>query len=95
LKISYSIKTAIKYGPVDMDHYFDVVNIDRDDVILGTVFMRHGIALNFGMNQVWQGDQVIPALKKGEDECLQVHRQAMQFQEETDKQEGMSKTDGH
>jgi Retroviral aspartyl protease len=95
-KISYSIKTTIKYGPIDMDHYFNVVNIDRYDVILGMVFMRrHGIALNFGMNQVQQGDQVIPALKEGEDEYLQVCRQAMQFQEETDKQEGTSKTDVH
>jgi hypothetical protein len=52
-KISYGIKTTIKYGPVDMDHYFDVVNIDRYDVILRTVFMRrHGSTLDFGMNQV-------------------------------------------
>jgi hypothetical protein len=57
LKISYGIKTAIKYGPIDVDHYFDVVNIDRYDVILGMVFMRrHGITLNFSMNQVQQGD---------------------------------------
>jgi hypothetical protein len=96
LKISYSIKTAIKYGLIDMDHYFDVVNINRYDVILGMVFMRrHGIALDFGMNQVWKGDWVIPALKEGEDEYLQVHRQAMQFWEETDKQEGMSGTNSH
>jgi hypothetical protein len=42
-----------------------------------------------------QGDWVIPALKEGEDEYLQVHRQAMWFWEETDKQEGMLKADGH
>jgi hypothetical protein len=34
---------------------------------------------------------VIPALKEDEDEYLQVYRQAMQFQEETDKQGGMLK----
>jgi hypothetical protein len=96
LNISYGIKTAIKYRPIDADHYFDMVNIDRYNVILGTVFMRrHGITLDFGMNQVWQGDQVIPALKEGEDEYLQVCRQAMWFQEETDKQEGMLEANGH
>jgi Retroviral aspartyl protease len=52
-KISCGIKTTIKYGPIDTDHYFDVVNIDRYDVILGMVFMRrHGILLDFGMHQV-------------------------------------------
>jgi hypothetical protein len=52
-KINYSTKTCIKYGPVDASHYFDMVNIDRYNVILGTVFMRkHGIVLDFGKDQV-------------------------------------------
>ena len=54
-KINYGIKSTIKYGPIDAHHYFDVVNIDRYNIILGMVFMqKHGITLNFGMDQVRQ-----------------------------------------
>jgi hypothetical protein len=68
----------IKYGPIDVSHYFDMVNIDRYDVILGTVFMRkHGIMLDFGKDQVQMGDKTLPALCEGEDEYLQVRRQVM------------------
>jgi hypothetical protein len=102
LKINYGVRTAIKYGPIDAGHYFDVVNIDRYNVILGMVFMRkHSITLNFGKDQVRQGDKVIPALKEGEDEYLQVRRQAMWFREEIletkppDRQEGTSRDGGH
>jgi Aspartyl protease len=64
-KINYGTKTCIKYGPVDASHYFDVVNIDRYDVILGTVFMRkHGIVLDFSKDQVRMGDITLPALCK-------------------------------
>jgi hypothetical protein len=93
------MKTCIKYGPVDASHYFDVVNIDRYDVILGTVFMRkHGIVLDFGKDQVRMGDKMLPALHEGEDKYLQVRRQVMRFHEEAstearppDKGEGTSK----
>ncbi|KAF8221842.1 hypothetical protein L208DRAFT_1147177, partial [Tricholoma matsutake] len=45
-KINYGTKVCIKYGHVDVKHYFDIVNINRYNVILGTVFMRkHGIVL--------------------------------------------------
>ena len=47
-KINYGTKMCIKYGHVNVCHYFDIVNIDRYDVILGMVFMRkHGIILDF------------------------------------------------
>jgi hypothetical protein len=77
-KINYGTKACIKYGPIDASHYFDMVNIDRYDVILGTVFMRkHRIVLNFGKDQVRMGDKMLPALHEGEDKYLQVRRQAM------------------
>ena len=47
-KINFGTKTCIKYGHINMRHYFDIVNINRYDVIVRTVFMRkHGIILDF------------------------------------------------
>lgn len=40
-------------GPIAKEHYFDVVDIDQYDAILGTVFCReHGVLLDFGRDQV-------------------------------------------
>jgi hypothetical protein len=77
-KINYGMKACIKYGPIKVNQYFDIVNIDRYDVILGTVFMRkHGIILNFKRNQVRIGDKELPTLHEDADEYLQICRQAM------------------
>jgi hypothetical protein len=35
-KINYGMKACIKYGHIDVQHYFDIMNIDRYNVILGT-----------------------------------------------------------
>ena len=52
-KINYGTKACLKYGPIEACQYLDIVNIDRYDVTLGTVFMRkHGIMLDFKRNQV-------------------------------------------
>jgi hypothetical protein len=52
-KINYGVNTHIVYGPIKMDHYFDVINIDRYYAILGTLLMcKHGIVLDFELNQV-------------------------------------------
>jgi hypothetical protein len=78
LKINYSMKVCIKYGPIKVNQYFDIVNIDRYDVTLGTVFMRkHRIILDFKRNQVRIGDRELPTLCEDTDEYLQIHRQAM------------------
>ena len=38
----------MKVGPVDENYYFDVVDIDRYDLILGTPFFtKHNVKLNF------------------------------------------------
>jgi hypothetical protein len=42
-KINFRLFSKFKHGKTEGKHYFDVVNIDRYDSILGTVFMRkHG-----------------------------------------------------
>jgi hypothetical protein len=63
---------------IEVNQYFDIVNIDRYDVTLGTVFMRkHRIILNFKRNQVRIGDRELPTLRKDTNEYLQICRQAM------------------
>jgi hypothetical protein len=77
-KINYGTKACIKYGPVETSQYLDIVNIDRYDVTLGTVFMRkHGIVLDFGRNRIMKGDKVLPTLREGADLHIQARRQAM------------------
>ncbi|KAF8240318.1 hypothetical protein L208DRAFT_1233643 [Tricholoma matsutake] len=51
-KINFGLFTNFEIGGVGNTHYFDVVNIDRYDAILGTMFMRkHGIVLDFECNK--------------------------------------------
>ena len=79
-KINYGTKACIKYGHVDMQHYFDIVNIDRYDVILGMVFMRkHGIVLDFDKNEIRHKKEILPALRENPDAYLLVCRQAMRY----------------
>jgi hypothetical protein len=77
-KINYGMKACIKYGPIEVNQYFDIVNIDRYNVTLGTVFMRkYGIILDFKRNQVRIGDKELPMLREDAGEYLQIRRQAM------------------
>jgi hypothetical protein len=79
-KINYGTKACIKYGHIDMQHYFDIMNIDRYDVILGTVFMRkHGIMLYFDKNEIRHKKEVLPALWESPDTYLLVRWQAMRY----------------
>jgi len=46
--INHGTKACIKIGTVENYHYFDIINIDRYDIIIGMVFMKqHGIVLDF------------------------------------------------
>ena len=94
-KINYSMKVCVKYRHVNTSHYFDIVNIDRYDVILGTVFMRkHGIVLDFELDQIRHCEQVLPALHEGTDQYLQVHRQAMRYKDASQTKETPGKEQG-
>ena len=85
-KINYGTKACIKYGTIETYQYLDIVNIDRYDVTLGTVFMRkHGIVLDFKRNQVRIGDKELPTLREDADEFLQIRRQAMRNRQDASK----------
>jgi hypothetical protein len=52
-KINFGLFTNFEIGRIKGNHYFYVVNIDRYNVILGTMFMRkHSIILDFERNKV-------------------------------------------
>jgi hypothetical protein len=94
-KINYGTKTCIKYGSVDAHHYFDIVNIDRYNVILGTVFLRkHGIVLDFDKDEIKCRGETFPALKENTDAYLLVRRQAMRFKEEPQEKSKTSTDEG-
>jgi len=78
-QINHGMKACIKIGTVENYHYFNVINIDRYDIIIGMVFMKqHGIVLDFEKDQVRMRGKNLYALHKSTDKYLQVCRQAMQ-----------------
>jgi hypothetical protein len=72
-KINFGLFTDFKIGRIKGNHYFDVVNIDRYNVILGTVFMRkHGIILDFERDEVRMKGKVLETVVEGESMFRQV-----------------------
>jgi len=61
-----------------MNHYFNIINIDRHDVIIGMVFMKqHRIMLDFKKDQVRMRGKNLSAPHESVNDYLQVCRQAM------------------
>ncbi|KAF8194378.1 hypothetical protein K438DRAFT_1433441, partial [Mycena galopus ATCC 62051] len=51
--ISYGTRVPVEFGGVHGHVYFDQVNLDRYDVIIGTPFMnKHGVVLDFGTREI-------------------------------------------
>ncbi|KAI0661158.1 hypothetical protein C8Q70DRAFT_932215 [Cubamyces menziesii] len=67
-KISYGTRVPIKYGGIQETMYFDIVNLDRYDCVIGTPFMnRHGIILDFERRVIVAGGKDCPAFTNDED----------------------------
>ena len=65
------------WGDFSGDIYFDIVNLDRYDAVLGTPFMRRfGVCLDFGTNAVRMGARVLPALEPREEEAAVSRKRA-------------------
>lgn len=46
--INHSVRMKLKVSPINEPCYFDVVDINRYDIILGTPFLKkHNVVLNF------------------------------------------------
>ncbi|KAH7918897.1 hypothetical protein BV22DRAFT_1023845 [Leucogyrophana mollusca] len=68
-KIFYSCNVTAVFGPLSVDHYFDVTNIDRYDCIVGNPWMReHRVLLDFANDAIVINGVPIPALTEGEEQ---------------------------
>ena len=63
--INYGTRVTIKIGCKEVEEYFDIVNVEHYDAILGTPFLRKmGIILDFrSPGMAWIGNEVIPTGK--------------------------------
>ncbi|KAF7334445.1 Retrovirus-related Pol polyprotein from transposon 412 [Mycena venus] len=71
-KISFGTRVPVDFGGVKGHVYFDQVNLDRYDVVIGTPFMnRHGVVLDFGQREIrFPRGHVIKALSTLEEASL-------------------------
>lgn len=68
--ISHGTTVPVMWGQFTGEVYFDIVNLDRYDAVLGTPFTwKFGVCLDFKANAICMGDQVIPALTPREEEA--------------------------
>ncbi|KAF8233082.1 hypothetical protein L208DRAFT_1148457, partial [Tricholoma matsutake] len=59
-KINFGLFSEFELQGIRGEHYFDVVNLDRYDMIVGTMFMRkHGIILDFERDEVHLKGKVV------------------------------------
>ena len=68
--INYRTHVTIKIGCKVVEEYFDIVNVEHYDTILGTPFLRKmGIVLDFrSSGMAWIGNKVMPTGKVSFDE---------------------------
>ncbi|KAI0358443.1 hypothetical protein OH77DRAFT_1448834 [Trametes cingulata] len=68
-KINYGTWDPVQLGSSDKSTvYFDIVNLDRYDCVIGTPFMNaHGVVLDFGRRVIVVDGQTIPAFTAAED----------------------------
>ncbi|KAJ7027672.1 hypothetical protein C8F04DRAFT_1266781 [Mycena alexandri] len=71
-KISFGTRVPVDFGGLRGHVYFDQVNLDRYDVIIGTPLMnRHGIVLDFGKREIrFPGGHTIKALSSLEEASI-------------------------
>ncbi|KAF4568551.1 hypothetical protein EYR36_010563 [Pleurotus pulmonarius] len=75
--IQFGTYTRASFGSIDSREYFDVANIDRYDLILGTPWMhKHGVLLDFANRMIRVGDKAYPSLTEGEESVEMARRHA-------------------
>ncbi|KAI0088964.1 hypothetical protein BDY19DRAFT_993774 [Irpex rosettiformis] len=65
-KINFGITTRLRMGGKEHDTYFDVVNLDHYDMVLGMPFLKEtGTVIDFAALTVRVGQQMVPTLRGG------------------------------
>lgn len=77
--INFGTYTSLEVAQVkDVRHYFDIVNLDRYDAIIGTRAMQSlGVTLDFKNDRILIGDKVLLPLSEGEERAVIVRRYSM------------------
>ena len=80
--IQFGTYTRASFGSIDSKEYFDVANIDRYDLILGTPWMhKHGVLLDFANRVIRVGEKTYPSLTEGEESVEMARRHAVRRKE--------------
>jgi hypothetical protein len=67
-QITFGANCSVEYQSVKQTHYFDVVNLDSYDAIIGVGFMRRfGLVLDPAKNTVSIAGKSFPILSEGEE----------------------------
>jgi len=78
-KIVFGTSGPVRYSSIVRTHYFDVVNIDRFDAIIGTGFMRKfGITLEPEHDSILISGIPAPTLSEGEETAELARRHSLQ-----------------
>jgi hypothetical protein len=74
-KINYGSNVGYKVANTKGTHYFDVVNVDRYDAVVGIPFLRkHKVLLNFDRRQIEIDRKLIPTLTPSEESIIVAQR---------------------
>ena len=76
-KINFGTEATLQYSSINQPHYWDVVNLDRYDAIIGIRAMRkYGITIDPKSDRVTVLGQTSPTLSEGEEETEMERRNA-------------------
>ncbi|KAJ7817785.1 hypothetical protein B0H13DRAFT_1662393 [Mycena leptocephala] len=79
-RTNYGTRVPVDFGGIRGHVYFDQVNLDRYDCIIGTPFLnRHGIILDFGRRELrFPNGHTIQAIPVAEEATIIRKREALQ-----------------
>ena len=74
-KINYGSNVGYKLSNIRGTHYFDVVNVDRYDAVVGIPFLqKHKVLLNFDQRSIEIDHKLIPTLTPSEESVIITQR---------------------
>jgi hypothetical protein len=82
-KIIFGTMAKMKYASIEAEHYVDIINVDKYDAIMGTIFMRkYGITVNFANDRLTINGVPAPTLTVVEEKEALTRRQSIREQVE-------------
>jgi Reverse transcriptase (RNA-dependent DNA polymerase)/RNase H-like domain found in reverse transcriptase len=80
--INVGLRSLLELGPIKDDNvYLDVVNIDRYNMIIGTLFMwKHRLMLDFHQDKLYRQGQIILTMSAGQEDLMVARKRSTQAQ---------------